>query len=81
MRSKIDPQRIDIGIARVDKHASYSTFLVFHTNDIALVHLERDVEFNHHIRPICLPISKEIQSQSFIDTSPFVAGESCSLEL
>lgn len=60
MRSTHDTKRIDIGIARVDKHASYSTFLVFHTNDIALVHLKHDVELMVRIQIIAFIFQNDL---------------------
>lgn len=45
LRTKKDVDHVDVGIARIDSHADYSVYLVFHTNDIAMVHLKHDVEF------------------------------------
>lgn len=43
-------------------------------NDLAILYLEKDVEFNDFVRPICLPVSDPIRSQSFVSYNPFVAG-------
>lgn len=53
-RGKSDGAHIDVKIDHVEKHNDYSVFMIFHTNDIAMVYLERDVEFtgNHKIRSV-----------------------------
>lgn len=90
----------DIKIERIDKHFDYSE--KFGTNDIAILHLVRDVELTSntkaiymsqipvkhtfknifcqfflyldHIRPICLPINKELLNRNFVDENAFIAG-------
>lgn len=36
-----------------------------YSNDIGLIRLRRDVEPKYHIRPICLPVTPELQSKQF----------------
>ena len=45
------------------------------SNDIALLTLDRDVEYREDIAPVCLPLlSAVVESRSFEGTTPFVAG-------
>lgn len=43
-------------------------------NDIAVIALTEKVVFSENIRPICLPISKELQERDFSDYTPITAG-------
>ncbi|XP_037939599.1 venom protease-like isoform X2 [Teleopsis dalmanni] len=43
-------------------------------SDIALLYLERNVEFNDFISPICLPNTPELRQKSYVSSTPFVAG-------
>lgn len=42
--------------------------------DIALIYLERNVEFTDTILPICMPSSPALRSKSYVQTNPFVVG-------
>ncbi|XP_030082002.1 serine protease grass-like, partial [Drosophila hydei] len=64
-RTMCVPPVEDVGVAAVYKHEEYSSAAKH--NDIALIKLERQVEFKKHIKPICLPIGVEA-SQSFVVT-------------
>jgi len=45
------------------------------SNDIALLALDRDVEYREDVAPICLPLlSAVVESRRFVGTTPFVAG-------
>ncbi|XP_037947125.1 serine protease grass-like [Teleopsis dalmanni] len=50
------PPVVDYGIEKVLAHPHYSRQALI--NDVGLIKLDRDVEFNKHIKPICLPITK-----------------------
>lgn len=40
-----DGIHIDVRIDRVEMHQDHNEYLIFHTNDIAMVYLENDVDF------------------------------------
>ena len=45
------------------------------SNDIALIALDRDVDYREDIAPVCLPLlSDVVEARSFVGTRPFVAG-------
>lgn len=58
----------DFEIERKEVHPKYkaATF----QNDIALVRLNKDVQYKEHIIPVCLPLRKE----NFVDSSAVVIG-------
>ncbi|XP_058981501.1 uncharacterized protein LOC109611842 [Musca domestica] len=61
-RWRCNPPVEDIGIENIVAHPEYSKSK--HVNDIALIKLDRNVEFKKHIEPICLPIfSNSVQTQ------------------
>lgn len=64
---------IDVGVKDRIIHSDYHprTF----DNDIALLVLERDVQFTDKIAPICLPsVYDFVQKKDFTGTTPRVAG-------
>lgn len=64
---------IDIKVVQRLIHKGYHS--AFYHNDIAILTLERDVEFTDFIRPICLPLLSPIVSkQTFQRFFPFIAG-------
>jgi len=63
----------DYGIARMIIHEDYDTKTFY--SDIALLELDRDVEFNEHISPVCLPDPRHFPANSPpVGTRPVVAG-------
>ncbi|KAL7735635.1 hypothetical protein ACLKA6_002523 [Drosophila palustris] len=52
----------DINVEKIFLHEDYSRFTGH--NDIALIKLARSVEYKQHIRPICLPITEELQQHT-----------------
>ncbi|XP_065359433.1 uncharacterized protein LOC135953451 [Calliphora vicina] len=60
----------DFGIEKIIPHPRYNERM--RINDIALIKLDRDVDFKRHIKPVCLPI---IKSSYEINTNQFtIAG-------
>ena len=54
-------------------HSGYSPRSFSH--DIALLALDRDVDYRADIAPVCLPLlSDVVEARSFVGTRPFVAG-------
>ncbi|XP_075984691.1 venom serine protease Bi-VSP-like [Anticarsia gemmatalis] len=63
---------VDVLIKQKIKHEQYSASA--YTNDIAVLILERDVQFTDLIRPICIPKDSEMRARSFEDYNPLIAG-------
>ncbi|KAM7360105.1 ovochymase-like isoform 1-T2 [Cochliomyia hominivorax] len=57
--TQCSPPVEDVGIEKVIIHENYQNIY----NDIALIRLNRKVEFTRHIKPICLPIYKHLRSK------------------
>ncbi|XP_061391017.1 serine protease grass-like [Musca vetustissima] len=55
---KCNPPVEDFGIENIVTHPEYNKRK--HVNDIALIKLDRNVEFKKHIEPICLPINVNV---------------------
>jgi hypothetical protein len=67
-----DPH-VEIGIAKIITHPKFvSTNTIYH--DIALLKLERDVEYTKWIKPICLPIEANIRNMNLTSRSLEVIG-------
>ncbi|XP_058790870.1 venom protease-like [Phymastichus coffea] len=43
-------------------------------NDIAILKLNKDVQFTNMIQPICLPLPNDVKNRNYVGTFPFVAG-------
>uniref|UniRef100_A0A0P6JRT7 Putative trypsin-like serine protease n=1 Tax=Aedes aegypti TaxID=7159 RepID=A0A0P6JRT7_AEDAE len=52
----------DYGIECIIRHQKYSPRSRLH--NIALIRLDRDVQFDDHIQPICLPVTESLMSHS-----------------
>ncbi|XP_031780170.1 venom protease isoform X2 [Nasonia vitripennis] len=63
---------IDVIVESYVVHPEYNN--TSKENDIAILRLDRDVEFTKAIHPICLPIEKNLRNRDFVGTYPFVAG-------
>lgn len=63
-------QPVDFSIEKVTVHPNYQGA----ENDIAILRLDRDVEFSEYIQPICLPWDEPLRSKDLVDYRPFVAG-------
>lgn len=65
---------IDIPIARVFKHPEYNV-KGEEENDIAILRLTKPVTYSYFVKPICLPLDKELQAKTnFSDAKFVVAG-------
>ncbi|XP_043272611.1 venom protease-like [Venturia canescens] len=63
---------VDLFIEKTTIHPDYDEKTFF--SDIAVIKLERDVEFTDLIRPICLPVSESIQRAPKVGQRPYVIG-------
>ncbi|CAH2094433.1 unnamed protein product [Euphydryas editha] len=79
--SKIDcylddcsPPVLDVPVEEIIPHADYNTTDRNRLNDIALIRLAHAVEFSDFVKPICLPITQELRSNSFEGYNMEVAG-------
>ncbi|XP_026469729.1 CLIP domain-containing serine protease 2-like [Ctenocephalides felis] len=64
---------VDLAIADRTVHELYNPNSRNQQNDIALLRLERSVQFTDYIKPVCLPDATE-QTKSFVGKSLYVAG-------
>ncbi|XP_017880348.2 venom protease-like isoform X2 [Ceratina calcarata] len=64
---------IDVGFDKmiIDPKLKYQGILS--TNDIAIIRLDREIQFTYNIHPICLPVGR-IRHLDFVNTHPFLAG-------
>lgn len=67
-----ETKHVDIPVVRVEKHPDYNTKNGH--SDIAILYLERNVEFTTLILPICMPASSELRQKSYVNDMPFVVG-------
>lgn len=67
------PPVVDLRIAQTIIHERFQPFSSSQENDIALLSLERIVEFNDFVRPICLP-SPSTFTEEFDNIPLIVAG-------
>ncbi|XP_012161203.2 melanization protease 1-like [Ceratitis capitata] len=63
----------DIKICRQIIHPKYNESGVY-DNDIALLELERKVDYTPYISPICLPINDEQRMNRYNDVSAYITG-------
>ncbi|XP_005185522.1 serine protease easter [Musca domestica] len=68
------PEYIDVRVERAIPHPLYDPNSRNQANDIALLRLERNVQFTDFISPICLPISSSLRSATFDGIVMDVAG-------
>ncbi|KAH8379720.1 hypothetical protein KR009_006810 [Drosophila setifemur] len=72
LSTNTETAHVDIRVARAVKHPQYNPKL--YRSDIAMVYLERNVDFTKTISPICLPQSQNLRLKSYVEYKPFVAG-------
>ena len=63
---------MNIQIVKTIVHENYSITSNSYENDIALIRLAQSAPYTDSIRPICLPITKEMQNKNF-DNVPLKA--------
>ncbi|KAH8275666.1 hypothetical protein KR026_012222 [Drosophila bipectinata] len=63
---------LDVPVDKIFVHEGYERFTA--VNDIALIRLKYPVQFTDWIRPICLPITKDLQFESQTNISMEVVG-------
>lgn len=56
---------VNIRVAETIVHENYEPESILQANDIALIRLARPVSFTDYIRPICLPIAKNLQNKDY----------------
>ncbi|KAM8710792.1 hypothetical protein ACLKA7_017427 [Drosophila subpalustris] len=67
-----ETQHIDIPIVKTAPHPEYNR--LNGRSDIAILYLERNVEFTSLILPICMPNLPSLRAKSYVGTFPTVAG-------
>lgn len=68
------PQVLDIKIAEKIVHPDYRITNGVSFNDIALLRLSRDVEFNDVLKPICLPSANNWRNKDYSGQNLTAAG-------
>ncbi|XP_037933273.1 melanization protease 1-like [Teleopsis dalmanni] len=64
-------EHVDCGVEEVITHPEYSSS---QQNDIALIRLDRYIEYNTFIQPICLPIDSQFRNKNYDDRVMDIAG-------
>ncbi|EDV95837.1 GH15924 [Drosophila grimshawi] len=72
LRTDSEAQHVDIPIAKKVAYPHYTRRNG--RGDIALLYLERSVQFTNTIKPICMPSSPTLRTKSYVSSNPFVAG-------
>ncbi|XP_017489310.1 PREDICTED: venom protease-like, partial [Rhagoletis zephyria] len=67
-----ETQHLDIDVVKSVRHPNFGGR--DRRYDIAVLYLEKNVDFTDFICPICLPTSQQLRSKSYIGYHPFVAG-------
>lgn len=66
---------VDIRVSERIGHELYDSATRNHEHDIAMLRLERDVQFTDFIRPICLPVFNHLEQKEFTEHDNYtVAG-------
>lgn len=66
-----ETHHLDINVI---KHANHPQYGKDRRSDLAILLLEKNVQFSDLISPICMPNSIRLRSKSYEDSMPFVAG-------
>ncbi|KAM7355456.1 venom serine protease Bi-VSP-like [Cochliomyia hominivorax] len=72
LTTNTEARHVDIKIARMEKHPDYNPRNGH--SDIAVLYLERNVQFTDSISPICMPTSPQLRQRSYVRYTPFVVG-------
>ncbi|XP_001353033.3 venom serine protease Bi-VSP isoform X1 [Drosophila pseudoobscura] len=67
-----ETRHVDINVIRYVSHPEYNR--QNGRSDIAILYLERNVQFTDKITPICLPHTPQLRGKSYVGYMPFVAG-------
>ncbi|XP_037719640.1 venom serine protease Bi-VSP-like [Drosophila subpulchrella] len=67
-----ETRHVDFKIAKYVTHPEYE--VRFKRGDLAIIFLERNVEFTSKITPICLPHTPDLRHKSYLQHNPFVVG-------
>jgi hypothetical protein len=72
IKNLLDPP-IDVGVEKIIVHPGYAPNSISKQNDIAIIKLDKVIQFSDYIRPICLP---EIEHDEPLSpgTKMFVTG-------
>ncbi|KAG4065841.1 hypothetical protein HA402_012519 [Bradysia odoriphaga] len=70
--SETETETVEIPVVKVARYPQYTS--KDGHNDLAVLYLERDVDFSDTIRPICVPTTDPVRSKDFLGYQPFVAG-------
>ncbi|XP_065360964.1 venom protease-like [Calliphora vicina] len=72
LTTDLEARHVDIKVVRSEKHPDYNTSNGH--SDIAILYLERNVEFTEFISPICMPTTPDLRQKSYLSYTPFVIG-------
>ncbi|XP_064292592.1 transmembrane protease serine 9-like [Plodia interpunctella] len=67
---RVPCQPADVQVDKVIPFPRYNSESLYR-NDIALLRLEKDVDFTDYIRPVCLPISETAAKQDYVPDSVY----------
>ncbi|XP_014271508.1 venom protease [Halyomorpha halys] len=67
-----DDEAVEFNIEKTIIHPQYS--ILNYANDIALIRLQRDVDFSDTVKPVCLPQTDALRSSKFEGKYPYVIG-------
>lgn len=78
------PPAVDISIAEKIVHEKYKMYSSSSHDDIALIRVAQSINFTEWVKPICLPIARELRNKNFNGKRLIVAGfgqtEKCMFE-
>ncbi|XP_030560691.1 venom serine protease Bi-VSP [Drosophila novamexicana] len=67
-----EARHVDVPIAKYVSNPQYNSRIG--RGDMAILYLERNVEFTDTIIPICMPSSPSLRAKSYVSSNPFVVG-------